>query len=205
MGRPSLSAAVGVHAALPVSLRATRKLLGSVPRGLDRTWEIEPQSAPVRRDGRLPADHADRVRVARADTPLTCALPARSAQGAERRPRCTERFRGARCGSVPRCRAKPRRLRALERLLTRLDGLSRGFRSRDRFHQLHGLDTKCVSKLHDIEQADIAFAALDSPNIISVQVRQFCETLLRKSALHPQFTDAFAEQYARVWSSHLTS
>lgn len=67
------------------------------------------------------------------------------------------------------------------------------FKSRDRLHQLHGFHTKCMSKSDDVEQANVAFAALDSPDIVSVQVRQLCEALLRKAALHPQFADALAK------------
>jgi hypothetical protein len=50
-----------------------------------------------------------------------------------------------------------------------------------------------MSKSDDVEQANVAFAPLDSPDIVSVQVRQLCEALLRKAALRPQFADALAE------------
>jgi hypothetical protein len=36
-----------------------------------------------------------------------------------------------------------------------------------------------------------------------VQIRQFCESLLRKPALHPQLADALSKYRARVWGSHL--
>src|ERR1039458_7027884 len=45
-----------------------------------------------------------------------------------------------------------------------------GLKSRDRLHQLCGLHPECMSKSDDVEQADVAFAALDSPDIVSVQV-----------------------------------
>ena len=48
--------------------------------------------------------------------------------------------------------------------------LVEGFKSRNRLHQLHGFHTKCMSKSDDVEQTDIAFAALDSSDIVSVQV-----------------------------------
>lgn len=73
-------------------------------------------------------------------------------------------------------------------------GLSvEGFKSRDRFHQLHGRHTKCVSESNDVEQADVAFATLDSPDIVSMQVRQLGKAFLRKASLHPQLADALAE------------
>jgi hypothetical protein len=50
-----------------------------------------------------------------------------------------------------------------------------------------------MSQSDDVEQADVAFAPLDSSDIVSVQVRQLCEALLRKAALHPQFADALAK------------
>jgi hypothetical protein len=50
-----------------------------------------------------------------------------------------------------------------------------------------------MSKSDDVEQSDVAFAALNPPDIVSVQVRQLRESLLRKAALHPQFADALAE------------
>ena len=68
-----------------------------------------------------------------------------------------------------------------------------GLESRDRLHQLRGLHPKCMSKSDDVEQSDVAFAALNPPDIVSVQVRQLRESLLRKAALHPQFADALAE------------
>jgi len=41
-------------------------------------------------------------------------------------------------------------------------------RSRNRLHELHGFHTKGMRKSNDVEQADVAFAALDSPDIVSV-------------------------------------
>jgi hypothetical protein len=67
------------------------------------------------------------------------------------------------------------------------------FKSRDGFHQLHGRHTKSVSKSDDVEQANVAFAAFDSSDIISVQVRQLGEALLRQASLHPQFADSLAK------------
>ena len=65
--------------------------------------------------------------------------------------------------------------------------------SRDLFNELHGLYTKRVSKLDNIEQADIAFPTLNSSNIVSMQIRQLCQAFLRKPALQPQFADAITK------------
>jgi hypothetical protein len=50
-----------------------------------------------------------------------------------------------------------------------------------------------MSKSDDVEQADVAFAALDTPDVVSVQIRQLCEAFLRKPARRPQCADALAE------------
>src|ERR1019366_3553104 len=68
----------------------------------------------------------------------------------------------------------------------------RGPSSLDRLKKTHGFHTKCVSKLDDVEQADVAFAALDASDIVTMQVRQLCEAFLRQAALHPRSGPAAA-------------
>jgi hypothetical protein len=60
-----------------------------------------------------------------------------------------------------------------------------------------------VRQGYDIHQADIAFARLDSTDVVSMQFRQFCQPFLGKSALRPQFANAIAKCHTRVRASHL--
>lgn len=65
--------------------------------------------------------------------------------------------------------------------------------SRNRFDQLCGFHLERVCKLHDIQQSDVALAALDSTDVVSMQVGQFRELLLRKSAFDSQFAQPFTQ------------
>jgi hypothetical protein len=51
-----------------------------------------------------------------------------------------------------------------------------------------------VGQLDNVNQTDVAFASLDSTNIIAMQVRQLRQPLLGEATLLPQFADAFAEE-----------
>ena len=47
----------------------------------------------------------------------------------------------------------------------------RGADSRDRFKKRNGPNAECVRQFDDVDQTDIPFAAFDSADVISVQVR----------------------------------
>jgi hypothetical protein len=55
------------------------------------------------------------------------------------------------------------------------------------------LNIKCVGQVHDIEQTNIALAAFDPANIVSVKVRQLRQPLLREAAFRSQFSDTPTE------------
>lgn len=61
-----------------------------------------------------------------------------------------------------------------------------------------------VRKPNDVQKTDIPLPALNSADIIPVQIRQLGEALLRKTAFRPQFADSPAKQYAGIWCPHLT-
>ena len=65
--------------------------------------------------------------------------------------------------------------------------------SRDRLKKLNWLHLQGVRQYDDVDQPDVAFAALDSTDIVSMQIRQLRQAFLRKAALHPQFANASAE------------
>jgi len=50
-----------------------------------------------------------------------------------------------------------------------------------------------MRQFDDVDQPDVAFASLDSTDIVSMQVRQLCQAFLRKATLYPQFANASAE------------
>ena len=65
--------------------------------------------------------------------------------------------------------------------------------SRDRFDQFHRLDAQRVRQFDDVEQTYVPFAPFDSADVVSMQVRQLRQALLRKAELRPQFANASAE------------
>lgn len=75
---------------------------------------------------------------------------------------------------------------------------SSGCVSRDWLDERRRLYPQRVCQPYDVHQADVSFASLDSTDVVSVQVRQLSQALLREAALGPQFADAFAKQYARI-------
>jgi hypothetical protein len=82
---------------------------------------------------------------------------------------------------------------------------SRDYRttSGNQFHQFRRLHSQRACQCDDVEQADITFPALDSPDVITVQVGHLRERFLGKTAFQPQVADAFAKNSARVGGSHL--
>src|ERR1019366_10389775 len=52
---------------------------------------------------------------------------------------------------------------------------------------------------------DVAFAPLDSTDVVSMQVRQLRQALLGKTSIRPQFPDALAKQYPWIRASNLQS
>jgi hypothetical protein len=65
-------------------------------------------------------------------------------------------------------------------------------RSRYGFQQLPWLDPERMGQLHDVQQSDIAFAALQAADGVAVEVRQLGEPFLREPAFVPQFAAASA-------------
>ena len=62
--------------------------------------------------------------------------------------------------------------------------------SGDRVQKIHGAYAQRMRQLDDIEQTDVAFAPLDSADVIAMQIGQFRQMFLRQPALDSQFTDA---------------
>ena len=56
-----------------------------------------------------------------------------------------------------------------------------------------------VRQYNDVDQPDVAFASLDSTDIVSMQVRQLRQAFLRKAAFHPQFANASADSTRWSW------
>ena len=67
-----------------------------------------------------------------------------------------------------RCAATPRRARKRRQML----------RSRDRLKKLNWFHLQGVRQCDDVDQPDIAFTALDSTDIVSMQVRQLRQAFL---------------------------
>ena len=55
----------------------------------------------------------------------------------------------------------------------------------------------------DVQQSNVPFATLDPANIIPVQTRQLCQSLLGQPALGPQFADSLAKKHSRIRATHL--
>jgi len=77
--------------------------------------------------------------------------------------------------------------------------------SRDWLHKDRRFHAQCVRQLDDVDQTDIALTALDSADVVSVEVRQLRQLFLRKTAVCPELADTSSKQHARVWLSHLKS
>jgi hypothetical protein len=60
-----------------------------------------------------------------------------------------------------------------------------------------------VGELHDVDQANVPFAALDPADVIAVQFRQLRELLLRETAFYSQFAEASSESDSGIGVSHL--
>ena len=56
-----------------------------------------------------------------------------------------------------------------------------------------------MCQLDDVDQTDIALTALDSADVVSVEVRQLRQLFLRKTAVCPELADTSSKQHARVW------
>src|SRR4051812_12907248 len=75
--------------------------------------------------------------------------------------------------------------------------------SRDGLKQLSWFHLQCMRQYDDVDEPDVALAALNSTDVVAMQVRELCQRFLRKAALRPQFANASAKEYARVRASHL--
>ena len=71
--------------------------------------------------------------------------------------------------------------------------------------QNNGADAERVSKFDDVEQGNIALAALDSADVIAMEVCQLGESLLRQAALSAQPTQPPPELDSRIVSGRHAS
>ena len=55
-----------------------------------------------------------------------------------------------------------------------------------------------MREFNNVQQSEVALAALDSADIVAMQVGQFRQLLLRKTAFESQFAEPFTQQSARV-------
>ena len=69
-----------------------------------------------------------------------------------------------------------------------------------RIEQTCRADTECVGKLNDVEQRDIALTALDSANVVAMEVCQFGESLLRQAAFSTQLAQSSPKLDSRIVS-----
>ena len=76
-------------------------------------------------------------------------------------------------------------------------------RSTNGLHQFCRLHSQRARQGDDVDQADVAFAALNAPNVVAMQIGKFCETLLREAAFDPQLADVPSEGHAWIDGSHL--
>ncbi len=60
-----------------------------------------------------------------------------------------------------------------------------------------------MSKLNDVHETEIAFAAFDAADIIAVKIGSLGQLFLGEALSHPQFADAFTEQDAGVLGTHV--
>jgi hypothetical protein len=65
--------------------------------------------------------------------------------------------------------------------------------SRDGLDKLHRPNAQSVRQCDDVDQTDVTFAPFDSADVVSMQVRQLRQALLRKTELRSQFANASAE------------
>ena len=63
---------------------------------------------------------------------------------------------------------------------------SRPGHSGNGIHQICRSHAQSVGQPDDVEQADVAFATLDSADIIPMQFGEFCQALLRQTTLYSQ-------------------
>ena len=75
-------------------------------------------------------------------------------------------------------------------------------KSANGFHEFEDFDFEAVCQFHNVEQAYVAFAALDAAHVIPVQVSQFRELLLREPSSQPKLTNALSEDGSRVGPFH---
>ena len=61
-----------------------------------------------------------------------------------------------------------------------------------------GLTLRPRASLTIVDEADIALAALDTAHVVSMQVGQLCQFLLRQSALNSELAHAPAKENARI-------
>jgi hypothetical protein len=60
-----------------------------------------------------------------------------------------------------------------------------------------------VRQRYDVKQSEITLSPLDPADIVAVQVSEFCQAFLGKTALNSQLAYALAKQHARVRGPHL--
>jgi hypothetical protein len=65
------------------------------------------------------------------------------------------------------------------------------------------LDLEGVGERHDVEQGDVSLPALDTPDVIAMEVREFGERLLGEAFFETQFAQVVSEGDSRVSDGHV--
>ena len=66
-----------------------------------------------------------------------------------------------------------------------------------------GRNAEAACYCHDVQEADIAFAALHPSDVVAVEMGEFCQFFLRKTALQPEPADFIAKRFTRILRTHL--
>jgi hypothetical protein len=72
---------------------------------------------------------------------------------------------------------------------------------RNRLQQSRWAHVESLGEGDDVEQAEVALAALDAADVVAVQAGSLGELLLGEAALHAEFADTRSEEHARVLGS----
>ena len=79
---------------------------------------------------------------------------------------------------------------------------SKGRRSADPVKKTSGLDLQCVGDCNDVQQTDVAFSALNAPDIGAVQAAAIREFLLRELQFFSVSPNAPAKNRSRIVNCH---
>ena len=64
------------------------------------------------------------------------------------------------------------------------------------------LDLEGVRERHDVEQGDVSLAALDTPDVIAMEVREFGERLLGEASFETQLAQVLSKGDSGVSDGH---